>query len=84
MVDPKRCETLWCLGNAHSSYAFLTPDLDEAKDYFAKATACFQQAVDEVFSAQPQCNYTLLIHIFSFIRLTELMSEFYSPVGTRE
>ncbi|KAJ7974867.1 mitochondrial import receptor subunit TOM20 [Quillaja saponaria] len=32
LVDPKKHETLWCLGNAHTSYAFLTPDQEEAKD----------------------------------------------------
>lgn len=48
MVSPNRHDTLWCLGNAHTSHAFLTPDQDEAKEYFNKATLYFQQAVDEV------------------------------------
>lgn len=47
-VNPKKHDTLWCLGNAHTSHAFLTPDHDEAKDYFEKATEYFQQAIDEV------------------------------------
>ncbi|KAH9791938.1 hypothetical protein KPL71_003933 [Citrus sinensis] len=47
MVSPNRHDTLWCLGNAHTSHAFLTPDQDEAKEYFNKATLYFQQAVDE-------------------------------------
>ncbi|KAJ7974868.1 mitochondrial import receptor subunit TOM20-like [Quillaja saponaria] len=47
LVDPKKHETLWCLGNAHTSYAFLTPDQEEAKVYFDKAAVYFQQAVDE-------------------------------------
>jgi len=47
VVNPKRHDTLWCLGNAHTSFAFLTPDQEEAKGYFDKATVHFQQAVDE-------------------------------------
>ena len=49
MVNPKKHDALWCLGNAHTSHAFLTPDNDEAKDYFDKAAEYFQQAIDEVF-----------------------------------
>lgn len=48
LVDSKKHDTLWCLGNAHTSHAFLTPDLEEAKEYFAKAAEAFQQALDEV------------------------------------
>lgn len=47
VVNPKKHDTLWCLGNAHTSHAFLTPDEDEAKGYFDKAATYFQQAVDE-------------------------------------
>lgn len=46
-VNPKKHDTLWCLGNAHTSHAFLTPDQDEAKEYFDKAALYFQQALDE-------------------------------------
>lgn len=49
MVNPKKHDALWCLANAHTSHAFLTPEQDEAKDYFDKAAFYFQQAVDEVF-----------------------------------
>ncbi|KAK1281685.1 Mitochondrial import receptor subunit TOM20 [Acorus calamus] len=46
-VNPKKHDALWCLGNAFTSQAFLTPDGDLSKGYFAKASQCFQQAVDE-------------------------------------
>ncbi|KAF7801703.1 mitochondrial import receptor subunit TOM20-like [Senna tora] len=46
-VNPKKHDTLWCLGNAHTSNAFLTPDQEEAKIYFEKASEYFQQAVEE-------------------------------------
>lgn len=37
------------MGNAQTSYAFLTPDKDEAKGYFDSAYTYFQQALEEVF-----------------------------------
>ncbi|KAF3779022.1 hypothetical protein EJ110_NYTH42336 [Nymphaea thermarum] len=46
-VQPRKHDTLWCLGNAHTSHAFLTPEHDVAKVYFKKAAECFQQAVEE-------------------------------------
>lgn len=57
MLNPNKHDTLWCLGNAHTSHAFLTPDQDEARDYFDKASQYFQQSVDEVTSLpKPQCS----------------------------
>ncbi|KAK3183806.1 hypothetical protein Dsin_031092 [Dipteronia sinensis] len=47
LVSPNKHDTLWCLGNAYTSHAFITPELEEAKEYFNKATIYFQQAVDE-------------------------------------
>ncbi|WOL18722.1 mitochondrial import receptor subunit TOM20 isoform X1 [Canna indica] len=46
-VNPQKHETQWCLGNAHSSLAFCTPDHDTAMIHFAKATQCFEKAVEE-------------------------------------
>ncbi|KAL2523196.1 Mitochondrial import receptor subunit TOM20-3 [Forsythia ovata] len=45
-VNPRKHDTLWCLGNAYTSNAFLIPDQDEARVYFEKATQYFEQAVE--------------------------------------
>ncbi|XP_019184123.1 PREDICTED: mitochondrial import receptor subunit TOM20-like isoform X1 [Ipomoea nil] len=45
-INPQKHDAVWCLGNAHTSHAFLTPDQDEAKVYFDKATLCFERAVE--------------------------------------
>lgn len=47
VVDPKRHDSLWCLGNALTSQAFLTPDFDAADILFKKASQYFKQAVDQ-------------------------------------
>lgn len=46
-IDPRKHDTLWCMGNAQTSYAFLTREEDEAKGYFDSAYVYFQQAVEE-------------------------------------
>ncbi|KAI3463109.1 hypothetical protein Pfo_019772 [Paulownia fortunei] len=46
VVNPRKHDALWCLGNAYTSNAFLIPDLDEAKGYFDKATQYFEQAYE--------------------------------------
>ncbi|CAK7336181.1 unnamed protein product [Dovyalis caffra] len=46
MLNPT-ANAMFSIGNANTSYAFLTPDLDEAKSYFDKAADYFQQAIDE-------------------------------------
>ncbi|XP_021287528.1 mitochondrial import receptor subunit TOM20 [Herrania umbratica] len=46
MISPSKHETLWCMGNAHSTSAFMTTNLDEAKVSFDKAAQFFQRAVD--------------------------------------
>ncbi|XP_012479155.1 mitochondrial import receptor subunit TOM20 [Gossypium raimondii] len=46
MINPSKHETLWCMGNALSTTAFMTTDSDEAKVSFDKAAQFFQRAVD--------------------------------------
>ncbi|KAL6957461.1 mitochondrial import receptor subunit tom20 [Sarracenia purpurea var. burkii] len=46
-INPTRHETLWYLGNAHTSHAFMSPDHDEAQRYFKSASQCFEKAVNE-------------------------------------
>ncbi|EOX99867.1 F17L21.18 isoform 3 [Theobroma cacao] len=46
MISPSKHETLWCMGNAYSTSAFMTTNLDEAKVSFDKAAQFFQRAVD--------------------------------------
>ena len=50
MINPSKHETLWCMGNAHSTSAFMTTDNDEAKISFDQAAQFFQRAVDAVTS----------------------------------
>ncbi|MED6110448.1 mitochondrial import receptor subunit tom20 [Stylosanthes scabra] len=47
LVNPTKHDTLWCLGNAHTSYAFLTPDIAAAMVNFDIARECFQRAINE-------------------------------------
>ncbi|RWR97857.1 mitochondrial import receptor subunit TOM20-like protein [Cinnamomum micranthum f. kanehirae] len=46
-INPKKHDTLWCLGNALTSQAFTIPDFDLAKVLFKKASQYFRQALDE-------------------------------------
>ncbi|KAK4282249.1 hypothetical protein QN277_013648 [Acacia crassicarpa] len=46
-INPKKHEALWCLGNAHTSRALLTPEQETARVDFNRASEYYQQAVDE-------------------------------------
>ncbi|KAG0456601.1 hypothetical protein HPP92_024389 [Vanilla planifolia] len=46
-INPRKHDTLWCLGNALTSHALFVGDHDAAKVLFAKATECFEQALEE-------------------------------------
>eukprot|EP00252_Welwitschia_mirabilis_P002680 TRINITY_DN1262_c0_g1_i4.p1 TRINITY_DN1262_c0_g1~~TRINITY_DN1262_c0_g1_i4.p1 ORF type:complete len:205 (-),score=53.22 TRINITY_DN1262_c0_g1_i4:344-958(-) len=46
-ISPNKHDALWCLGNAHTSHAFLTPDHDIAKGYFKKASEYFEEAIKQ-------------------------------------
>ncbi|VFQ80025.1 unnamed protein product [Cuscuta campestris] len=46
LINPQKGDALWCLGNAHTSNAFLTPDKEEARGYFDEAAECFERAVN--------------------------------------
>lgn len=80
-IDPKKHDALWCMGNAQTSYAFLTPDKDDAKGYFDSAYIYFQQALEEVYSCQNiystdwllyciyLCHYSYLyMYIYDYFR----------------
>ncbi|RID76291.1 hypothetical protein BRARA_B03270 [Brassica rapa] len=47
LIDPKKHPAIWCLGNAYTTLAFLTPEETEAKYNFDLAAHFFQVAVDE-------------------------------------
>ncbi|KAJ0257897.1 Mitochondrial import receptor subunit TOM20-2 [Hirschfeldia incana] len=46
-INPGKHQALWCLGNAFTAKAFLTPDPDEAKVHFDQAADYFQKAENE-------------------------------------
>ncbi|KAK9104152.1 hypothetical protein Scep_020996 [Stephania cephalantha] len=47
VIEPKKHDALWCLGNAMISLAFVSPEYDVAMSYFEKASVYFQRAIDE-------------------------------------
>ncbi|EFJ33587.1 hypothetical protein SELMODRAFT_437971 [Selaginella moellendorffii] len=46
-INPKKHQTLWILGNAHTCHGFLVADVLEASEHFKKAATCFQDAYNE-------------------------------------
>ncbi|XP_074331277.1 uncharacterized protein LOC141668333 [Apium graveolens] len=47
IINPRKHDTLWCLGNAFTNQGFLTPDLSDTEVYFAKAHDCLEKALLE-------------------------------------
>lgn len=62
-IDPKKHDALWCMGNAQTSYAFLTPDKDEAKGYFDSAYDYFEKAVTEVYFHYSWLHISYVIYL---------------------
>ncbi|KAF4377756.1 hypothetical protein F8388_011509 [Cannabis sativa] len=50
LIDPLKHEAMWSLGNANTSYTFMTPNLDEAKPSFVSAYEFFQKVLEELLS----------------------------------
>lgn len=46
-INPRKHDTLWCLGNAFTNQGLLTPGIREAGIYFEQARDCFEKAVME-------------------------------------
>lgn len=64
-VNPKKHDTLWCIGNAYTSDAFVNPNQEEAKSCFDKASEFFQRAVEEVHFQSSVDIYVLHLKIMS-------------------
>ncbi|KAG6412656.1 hypothetical protein SASPL_125339 [Salvia splendens] len=79
VVDPRKHETLWCLGNAYTSSAFLIPDLEEAKGYFDKSARYFEQAYELVDSEPQNELYKKSLEVSS--KAPELHMEIYKHGG---
>lgn len=80
VINPVKHEALWCLGNAYTSQAFLTPDSDEAKGSFDKAHDSYQKAVDEVNFLLP---ITSVILYFDVLKAHRSLTVEFVFVGSR-
>ena len=47
LLDERKHDALWCLGNALTSQGFLFADAAQAAGYFARARGCFERALAE-------------------------------------
>ena len=47
LIDERKHDALWCLGNALVSQGFLFSDSQHAASYFARARGCFERALAE-------------------------------------
>ncbi|XP_050134405.1 mitochondrial import receptor subunit TOM20-like [Malus sylvestris] len=47
LINPRKHDALWCLGNAQTARTFSAPDQNEARVYFERASQCFQKALNE-------------------------------------
>ena len=63
LINPRKHDALWCLGNAQTARAFSAPDQNEARVYFEEASQCFQKALNEVL---PLKNFKETLLFFNF------------------
>jgi tetratricopeptide (TPR) repeat protein len=47
VINPRKHDALWCLGNAYTSQGFLFPSPEKAQTYFDRAAGCFEKALAE-------------------------------------
>ncbi|KAH7570495.1 hypothetical protein JRO89_XS05G0119500 [Xanthoceras sorbifolium] len=79
VINPAKHETLWSLGNAHTSCGFLTPDPAEAKVNFDYALEFFRSAAD----AEPD-NELYLKSVEISLKAPELHMEIHKHGMTQQ